>query len=131
MSLLRDALWDHFTRTALVTETDEEEHKMRRAVKKIGLDPHFSFSFMMACAAWCRANGTGSFIMPNVPEPSELAAKLEKAMPGLPASVVAMIESPPSGTCGACSAFANGECTERGLRVLARDPGCVLYIGKG
>lgn len=132
VALLRDVIWDHFMRTALVTLPDEEEHKMRRFVKKIGLDPHFSFALMLACAAWCRANGTGSFLMPELgAEPSSRAAAVEAAMPGLPSHVVAMIDQASPGTCGGCAAFSDGQCTERGFGVGGRDTACMLYVPAG
>ena len=130
--LLSDVLWDHFTRTALVTEMDEDEHKMRRMVRKIGIDPHFSFSLMLACAGWCRSFGTSSFILPDMaPAPSAAAAKaVERAMPGLPGHVLGAMDSLPEGVCGRCVHFSAGDCTERGFRVAVNDPSCPLYARK-
>lgn len=134
--LLKDVLWDHFTKTALVTEKDPEKHIMRRSVKKIGLDPHFSFSLMMACAAWCRSYGTGSFIMPETAQEAAVGVRAAQSMPGLPASVVgAMSELPPS-VCGRCSSFevsetGRGRCLERGFAVGETDPSCPVYSPKG
>ena len=131
VALLREVLFDHFTRTALVTEQDEEEHKVKRFVRKIGIDPHFSFALMLCFAAWCRANGTSSFMLPDTPAATPMVELVERAMPGLPAGVMSMLAEAPDGVCGSCAAFANGECTERGLRVGARDPSCMLYVHIG
>jgi len=127
VTLLSKVLFEHFTRTALVTEQDEEEHKLRRRVVKIGIDPHFSFSLMMGFAAWCRAHGTGSFIMPT---PAQMGStqKAIESMPGLPAEVVGMMTDAPHGTCGSCYAFAEGKCSERMFSVAARDAACSIYI---
>ena len=129
--LLSDVLYDHFTRTALVTEEDPEEHKMTRRVKKIGIDPHFSFALMLAFTAWCRAYGTSTFMMPDV-GPSSVAVAAEKAMPGLPAEVVQMLEALPAGVCGRCMSFVDGVCTYRGgLLVGPKDPSCELFVPAG
>lgn len=124
--LLREVLWNHFTRTALVTEKDPDEHKMRRFVKKIGIDPHFSFALMMACAAYCRAYGTSSFIMPDVSS-SEGGANELRNLPGLPASVVQALAQLPESVCGRCEHFEAGLCKERGLGVMSTDVSCMLY----
>jgi hypothetical protein len=57
----RDIAWLHFQRVALVTEEvqgRETERRLRRAVKKIGIDPHFAYTFMLLCLAWVRVYGT-------------------------------------------------------------------------
>lgn len=133
--LLSAVLWDHFTRTALVTEKDEEEHKMRRRVVKIGIDPHFSFALMMACAAWCRSYGTTTFMMPDTAPssiPAERAAQaVAQNMPGLPDKVLGFMADLPASVCGRCVQFEAGHCTERGFNVGRTDPSCPLYTPKG
>ncbi len=134
--LLSAVLWDHFCRTALVTEKDPEEHKVKRFVHKIGIDPHFSFALMMACAAWCRSYGTATFIMPDTAPasslPNERAAQAAaQAMPGLPDKVLGYMQDLPPSVCGRCTSFAAGVCTERGFNVGAKDPSCLIYTPKG
>jgi hypothetical protein len=38
-----------------------------------------------------------------------------------------MIDVAPDGTCGACSAFKAGFCTERNFTVGKLDPGCPMF----
>lgn len=117
--ILRDIVWYHFTKTALITEKSEDEHKMRRKVVKIGIDPHFSFSYMLMCAAWCRSFGTTQFIMPTlgVANPDPIVE--------MQAQVQAM------GTCGRCSSFDRETklCGENfGMQVGENDVGCGRFI---
>ena len=127
VSLLSAVLWQHFTRTALVTERDEEEHK-------IGIDPHFSFALMMACAAWCRSYGTTTFLMPDVAPataPAERAlAAAAQSMPGLPDNVLSFMADLPPSVCGRCLAYEAGQCLERGFAVGLTDPSCPLYSAR-
>lgn len=119
--ILRDIVWHHFTKTALVTEKNEDEHKMRRKVVKIGIDPHFSFSYMLMCAAWCRSYGTTQFIMPT------LGAANPDPIVEMKAQIQAM------GTCGRCSSFDRETklCGENfGLQVGEDDVGCGMFIAK-
>lgn len=53
----------------------------------------------------------------------------DQGMPGLPNRVVQMLSDPlpPGQVCGRCSAFKNGNCTERVVMVRAVDPGCALF----
>lgn len=130
MPILRDVVWQHFMKTALVTEKDEDEHKMRRRVVKIGIDPHFSFAYMLLCAAWCRAYGTSTFILPTMEDgKSDLAVSAEKA--GLAPAVAGLIHNYREGSCGKCANFDNGHCTERGFLVKSEDPGCPVYVPIG
>jgi hypothetical protein len=131
MPILHDWVFMHFTKTALVVEQDAEQRKLVSRVKKIGLDPHFSFANMLCDVAWARRNGQSMFILPegfNATQPDRsMAERVEKAMPGLPVSVIGMLEQAPIGSCGRCSAFQNGHCTDRNLTVGFKDPGCVLF----
>lgn len=135
VAILSKVLWEHFQKTALVTEIDEDEHKMKRRVQKIGIDPHFSFALMMACAAWCRSYGTTTFIMPDTAPatlPAERAAQaVAQAMPGLPEHVLAHMADLPPSVCGRCTAFEDGVCTERGFNVGRSDPSCPVYSPRG
>ena len=132
--------WHHFTKTALVSEKDEDSgtNKYKRVVKKIGIDPHFSYANMLADVAWARAHGTSTFILPEVKAVKDTATERAERMNmhGLPTHVAAaIVEHPPGRTCGNCSAYPKGsgasaKCMERSLIVQARDPGCAMFDGK-
>ena len=129
--ILRDWVFHHFTKTALVVEEDEETRRRKPKVLKVGIDPHFSYANMLCDIAWARNHGTGSFWVPQVKDGPEtpLAQKVADAMPGLPRHVVAMIDNLPQGVCGRCSAFdqTRSWCAMRDFAVQARDPGCPIY----
>lgn len=122
-------MFHHLTKTALVAEKDEETNKYKRSVKKIGIDPHFSYANMLCDVAWARAHGTSTFILPQEKPVSEKQKQIEEAMPGLPTGVLAMVEDLPEGVCGRCSAYdaENGSCMERNFMVGAKDPGCAIF----
>lgn len=126
--ILRDVVWLHFTKTALITVIDDDEHKMRRKVMKVGLDPHFSFAYMLCCAAWCRAYGTTQFLMPEGPSMGEKREQIDKVLPGLPSQVLNLIEEAEPNTCGACSENRNGNCQARAFSVRPSDPACPMFI---
>lgn len=63
-----ERVFKHFTRTALIVEQDEEEKKFRRKVVKVGIDPHFSYAFMLMNVAWARAHGGTAFLFPDADE---------------------------------------------------------------
>jgi hypothetical protein len=125
--LLRDWVFLHFTKTALVVEEDDEERKKRAKVMKVGIDPHFSFANMLCDVAWARAYGTSTFIFPEADVKSKVQETVEKHMPGLPSGVMAMLDAPRDGTCGKCSAYKEGTCSERGFTVNPGDPACEIY----
>lgn len=133
MPILRDWVFLHFTRTAIVVEQKDDERKPRARVLKIGIDPHFSFANMLCDVAWARNYGTSSFILPegtNVNEVSKAKAAA-MGMPGLPVAVVNMIqEIPPGEICGNCTAFKDGQCMERHFGVGAKDAGCQIFVHK-
>lgn len=125
--VLRDVVFIHFTKTALVAELiNEEEKKYRRKVIKIGIDPHFSYANMLCDVAWARAFGTGTFILPDPlsqPDPSSILQHAPQPLP------VQIEQLPPGMVCGRCSAFdkAANNCTERNLIVRPQDAGCPLF----
>jgi hypothetical protein len=132
---LKDMAFLHFQRTALVVDRpDPDQKKYRRRVVKVGIDPHTSYANMLCDVAWARAYGTGIMILPQAPASpgdTDMAQKIEKAMPGLPPAVLRMIDQGQvSNTCGRCTSFAAGQCIERGFNVRPQDPGCPLYIEK-
>lgn len=124
----------HFTKTALVAEKDEETNQYKRSVKKVGIDPHFSYANMLCDVAWSRSHGTATFLIPDgVNKEVELRTKAEKMeMHGLPTTVAGMMEELPAGVCGRCTAYnpETGTCEDRQLKVGERDTACVLFVGK-
>lgn len=120
----------HFTKTALVAEKDEETNKFKRSVRKIGIDPHFSYALMLCDVAWSRAHGTSTFMLPTAPVMGEMQAKVAAAMPGLPQHVLNAIEDISGDVCGKCEAFDPdaSRCKERRLTVRAADPACPVYL---
>ena len=70
VQICRDVFWTHLQRVALVTELPEgreDERKPRRAVKKIGIDPHFAFAWMLSEVAFARAYSTTFMVGGDVP----------------------------------------------------------------
>lgn len=123
--LLRDWVFLHFTKTALVVEQDEDERRPRGKVLKIGIDPHYAFANMLCDVAWARNHGSSMMILPDV-GPGTAAATT-------PESVTALIqqarEAAIIGTCGACVSFNGGMCSENyGMQVGAADPACSMFI---
>jgi hypothetical protein len=141
--ILKDVVFLHFQKTAIVTERiNEGERKLRRKVVKVGIDPHFSFANMLCDAAYARANGTATFILPDIPQAGPMAAR-----PMFGNDVVADPDSQPVALlneirenaslpkCRDCSHYpllsdgppAHAHCSEYGAKVSAKDPGCVLH----
>lgn len=129
--ILRDWVFTHFTKTALVVEEHEETRKLRPKVMKVGIDPHFSYANMLCDVAWARAHGTATFFIPENTRQEETVEKVQQKMPGLPAQVAEQMNVIHDGdVCGRCEAFDPdaGRCTERGLVVKAGDPGCMVFV---
>lgn len=130
--ILRDVAFNHFTHTALVTEKDEEEHKVKRKVVKVGIDPHFSFAYMLLCAAWCRAYGTTTFILPTEPSMTKMSDRTISQLPPSAQALVLQRQNELTGeVCGRCSSFdkVSSRCGERdGLIVRSTDPGCMMFV---
>lgn len=140
MALLKDRVFVHFQKTALVTERLREgERKYRRKVVKVGIDPHFSYANMLCDVAYSRAHGTATFILPEAGNVNDdrrnLAEKM--GMHGLPTDVVAHFEQPLAGqVCGRCISCPMGPdgpperfyCGERLFDVMSKDPGCDMFI---
>lgn len=124
----------HFTKTALIAEKDDETNKYRRSVKKVGIDPHFSYANMLCDVAWARSHGTATFIIPQGGSvATEMKSKAESMnMHGLPTGVASMLEGLPDGVCGRCASFdaEAGMCQDRQLQVGPRDVSCVLFVGR-
>ena len=134
MAAVAPRAFTHFTKTALVAEKDEETNQYKRVVKKIGIDPHFSYANELCDVAWARAHGTSTFFLPQGPtgEQEKRDRAAEQGMPGLPTGVVAMLEDqpPPGDVCGRCIGYESGVCSERDITVQPRDPGCPFFVRK-
>lgn len=136
----------HFTKTALVVESvkvdGEKEattNKVRRRVRKVGVDPHFSYANLLCDVAWARAHGTMMFMLP--PENTQNDERREKAAveleaPGLPARVVSWMEkAPPGRVCGRCEFYPfdaggppdSAACYLHKFTTRAKDPGCLDF----
>jgi hypothetical protein len=130
MPILKDRVFWHFTKTALVAIQDDEQKKFRRKVIKIGTDPHFSYAYMLLNVAWSRAHGTSTFLLPEDSAMTDRQESIKEAMPGLPEQVLGLVDELPAGTiCGRCSAFdvETSRCSERHLIVRPIDPGCAFF----
>ena len=159
-----EMLWQHLSRVQLVTVPApgrEDEHRFRRAVKKIGADPHFAFANMLCDIAWMRVYGTTQFLVDSAPtartHPAAVQGKdrgpeftdqirerlIEAAdMPGGTPTVTAphLADDPLGGKCGSCVAFTTqreglgrdqGFCTLRQFVVQQTLPGCSSYDPRG
>jgi hypothetical protein len=135
----------HFTKTALVAEKDEETNQFKRSVRKVGIDPHWSYANQLCDVAWARAHGTASFFIPgstpvgrSIPDrrgPSVLEAAPTREIFALVETCNEQSTSP--NRCGTCANFEEGGagrpkgcgfCVERNLVVTARDPECELFL---
>lgn len=133
VAVLKDRVFLHFTRTALVAEKDEEEKKYRRKVVKVGIDPHFSYAYMLLNVAWARAHGTATFILPQSDAEAKaeaLTIAVDRGLAGVPADVVYAMTLTPEGTCGRCAFFdtESATCAERGFTTPARAAACDMYV---
>jgi hypothetical protein len=120
VAVLREVVWRHFKRVALVVEDDPETRKKRRKVVKVGIDPHFAYANMLCDVAWSRSYGTGQMWFAGA------APEAATPLDALRAKLAAVT---PEGSCGTCSAYRDGLCVERGLTVGERDPGCGMWVG--
>lgn len=143
-ALVAPRAFEHFTKTALVVEkvrdaggNEAMTNQYRRVVRKIKIDPHFSYANQLCDVAWSRAHGTAQFIFPEngVNDRRNLVDVME--LQGLPASVAAHLEQPPFGeVCGRCTECPIGPhgppdrffCEARQLETRANDPGCPMFV---
>lgn len=142
INLIRDWVWNHFTKTALVIDLgkpEERERKPKAKVHKIEIDPHFSFAAMLCEVAWVREQGMATMMLPD-PGGDELktdrAKKVAEAMPGLPKEILGMLDELPAGVCGRCSSYPMEgeaplrECGTIGALVAPRDASCPLFTAR-
>lgn len=122
----------HFTKTALVAEKDDETNQYKRKVKKVGIDPHFSYANMLCDVAWARSHGTSSFIIPDTSGTGMPSIKPEDIGAAPVINIVHEMrqEASLAGKCGGCSAFdeTDGTCMERWMIVKPESPGCELFV---
>lgn len=133
----------HFTRTALVVEPVKEggekeatTNRYRRVVRKVGIDPHFSYANLLCDVAWARSHGTATFILPDTTDIHQERRVVAENMnaPGLPSNIVGLMESRPEGdVCGRCHNYplnTDGTlppfatCTLQNATTKAVDPSC-------
>lgn len=134
MPILKEVVFEHFTKTALIAERDEEQNKYRRRVVKIGIDPHFSYAWMLLNVAFARAHG-GTMFLFNEETTKEVVTMggSRVASPVIDAIAEQRAAVAEMGTCGACTSYneEHGRCEERGLIVRASDLACVIFLPKG
>ena len=135
-----------FTRTALVVEKAVDEgnspnagtNKYRRVVRKVGIDPHFSYANQLCDVAWARAHGTALFILPEAASAAPNAVAVD-GMSGPLAELLGTfqhVQSDDQERCGSCLSYCGdpssdhkrGRCEYLDLRVDAPDPGCDGYF---
>jgi hypothetical protein len=132
----RDVFWTHLQRVALVTEPSvgkEDERRFRRAVKKIGIDPHFAFANMLCDVGWARAYGTSFMLFPDERLPAVREEKrrnytLEQLAEALPEFFSSDDFRPL--TCGDCANFDAERrwCTARRFGAQAVQPQCEMFV---
>ncbi len=98
--ILKERVFPHYLRTALVTKrVNELERLYRTGVEKRGKDPHHAFALMLCDVAMSRAHGTATIILPDM------------SVPTLPTSpqhhpeIQRILHRRDEGTCGSCSHF--------------------------
>jgi hypothetical protein len=140
MALLKERVFLHFQKTALVTErVDEAVRKMRRKVVKVGIDPHFSYANMLCDVAYSRAHGTATFILPEVGDGNDQRRTMAEQMNlhGLPNEAAALLEELPAGeVCGRCTECpmeAHGppekfHCAARNFTTRSAEVACPMFV---
>ncbi|EDY2030019.1 hypothetical protein GTB64_004461 [Salmonella enterica] len=125
-------MFNHLMKTALVAEKDEETNEFKRSVKKIGIDPHFSYANMLCDVAWARAFGTSTFILPDTAAPVLNALDPENI--SIPNELTGALEELhaarySAARCGRCINFnqETGHCYEVCMQVGPEDLGCVMF----
>ena len=133
--------FDHFTKTALVVEKVRDSagkeattNQYKRVVRKIKIDPHFSYANQLCDVAWSRAHGTSTFILPDGGDRSmpKVIQDVEKLVdPNLLPKAILQLATEQSSreTCSSCSAFdpETNQCGERWMAVKPDDLACPLY----
>lgn len=141
MTAVAPIMFYHLTKTALVAEQVKDKkgvshtNQYKRTVKKIGIDPHFSYANMLCDVAWSRAHGTSTFLLPDI-EPT----KIERLSPldiGVDPTLVSFVEEVQTAhlrgdVCGRCINYdpESRSCAEIMMQVKETDPGCSVFISR-
>jgi hypothetical protein len=124
----------HFTKTALVAERDEETNKYKKAVKKIGIDPHFSYANMLCDVAWARSHGTTTFMIPNHTSTENPMVETKNLGLEIIRDKLDDIKADANmkQLCGNCISYddVDGMCMQRWFKVRSTDVGCPLWVRK-
>lgn len=124
-------MFHHFTKTALVAEKDEETNQFRRSVKKVGIDPHFSYANMLCDVAWARSHGTSTFIIPQAgADRKQPLVPAAIAPPVIARAIQEQVEALDGDKCASCvnrDAHTN-HCHEIGMRIRPTDPACWAFV---
>lgn len=128
-------MFTHLMKTALVAEKDEETNEFKRSVKKIGIDPHFSYANMLCDVAWSRAFGTSTFILPDSAAP--VLEQLDPTNICVPVALTQALSELNEArysqdVCGRCRNFneETGICNEIAMRVSPGDLGCFSFTSE-
>jgi hypothetical protein len=136
--VLREQVWHDLQHVGLVTEPiagREAERKYRRAVRKLGCDPHFAFTWMLLCVAWARVFGTERMLFvepihrPAATPRAEAIAYAEQLWGDLP---VPFESSACSVTCNDCMYFdrAGRWCRAREFGTRPELPSCDYFVAQ-
>lgn len=123
-------MFHHFTKTALVAEKDDETNQYRRSVKKVGIDPHFSYANMLCDVAWARSHGTSTFIIPQSGATANpTLATDDIGVPDVISSALEQLQISRDEVCGCCiNRCKDGFCNEINMMVKSGDAGCIAFI---
>ena len=98
--ILKERVFPHYLRTALVTKrVNELERLYRTKVEKRGDDPHHAFALMLCDVAMSRAYGTATIMVPD------MTAPVLPTSPQQHPAVQRLLHRHDQGTCGGCSHF--------------------------
>lgn len=123
VALLRDIIFEHLTRVALISERDPETARWKTFVKKVGMDPHYAYANMLCDVAWSRAHGMTQFWSPAPPAEPTTTSPVEALTQAIDEARRIVVP----GTCGSCTALHEGRCTRRGFGVKPSAPACEDY----
>ena len=143
--ILREWVFVHFTKIALVIEEEGDEassrrkgrtgtiaRKTRAKVMKVGIDPHYSFANMLCDVAWSRSHGMGTIMIPQTSDTETPPANtIQSAAVASTSPLPVSLETPEkhTNTCGACSNFNKHQslCQLRSFHVEPRDASCEWF----
>jgi hypothetical protein len=138
VAICQEIFWLHLQRVALITEPTigrEDEHRYRRRVKKISIDPHFAFANMLCDVAWVRAYGTSRMLFADPVDAGEdpspkRRSPMRQQIADLYPELDFIMNHSPGLTCGDCEHFNRdrSHCTYRNLGVEAKQVQCDFLI---